>query len=123
MGKAVVSTTIGAEGLEYTDGRDILIADTPAAFAQAAIALPGRYRPAPPPRHRRPRPRRRALRLAPPGGEAGVAVAAGGGGHRGAGENGGLEVARDRAFAGWGREGITRYPEHLPESLQDHFLE
>ncbi|MFA7534522.1 MAG: glycosyltransferase family 4 protein [Desulfuromonadales bacterium] len=38
MGKAVVSTAIGAEGLEYTAGRDILIADAPAAFADAAIA-------------------------------------------------------------------------------------
>jgi sugar transferase (PEP-CTERM/EpsH1 system associated) len=39
MSKAVVSTTIGAEGLPVTDGRDILIADTPAAFAEAVVGL------------------------------------------------------------------------------------
>jgi glycosyltransferase involved in cell wall biosynthesis len=38
-GKAVVSTTIGAEGLDVVDGRDILLADTPAAFSAAAIRL------------------------------------------------------------------------------------
>ncbi len=32
-GKAVVSTTIGAEGLAVTPGRDILLADAPATFA------------------------------------------------------------------------------------------
>ena len=36
-GKAVVSTTIGAEGLDYHDGQDILIADTPDAFARNVI--------------------------------------------------------------------------------------
>jgi glycosyltransferase involved in cell wall biosynthesis len=36
-GKAVISTTIGAEGLDYHNGRDILIADTPDAFAQKVI--------------------------------------------------------------------------------------
>ncbi len=35
MGKAVVSTSIGAEGLDVEDGRDILIADTPEQFATA----------------------------------------------------------------------------------------
>ena len=39
MAKAVVSTTIGAEGLPVTDGRDILIADDPAAFADAVVRL------------------------------------------------------------------------------------
>lgn len=34
MGKATVSTTIGAEGLDVTDGRDILLADTAPAFAE-----------------------------------------------------------------------------------------
>ncbi|MBN1946766.1 MAG: glycosyltransferase [Bradymonadales bacterium] len=34
MGKAVVSTTIGAEGLEVTAGQDILIADDPEPFAR-----------------------------------------------------------------------------------------
>jgi glycosyltransferase involved in cell wall biosynthesis len=35
----VVSSTVGAEGLAYTADRDILIADTPAAFAQQCLAL------------------------------------------------------------------------------------
>jgi sugar transferase (PEP-CTERM/EpsH1 system associated) len=39
MGKAVVSTTIGAEGLPVTDGRDIAIADDPARFAGAVVGL------------------------------------------------------------------------------------
>ncbi len=39
MGKAVVSTTVGAEGLPVTDGHDALIADTPRAFADAVLTL------------------------------------------------------------------------------------
>lgn len=39
MGKAVVSTTIGAEGLPVTNGRDLLIADTPEQFAAAIVSL------------------------------------------------------------------------------------
>lgn len=39
MGKAVVSTTIGAEGLPVTDGRDISITDTPEEFAASVIQL------------------------------------------------------------------------------------
>lgn len=39
MGKAVVSTSVGAEGLEVTDGKHILLADTPSAFAQAMKEL------------------------------------------------------------------------------------
>jgi sugar transferase (PEP-CTERM/EpsH1 system associated) len=39
MGKAVVSTTLGAEGLPVTHGRDIVIADTPADFAAAVVGL------------------------------------------------------------------------------------
>src|SRR5262249_54224640 len=35
MGKAVVSTAIGAEGLPVTNGRDIVIADEASAFADA----------------------------------------------------------------------------------------
>jgi polysaccharide biosynthesis protein PslH len=35
MGKAIVSTTLGAEGIEAVPGRDILVEDEPAAFAQA----------------------------------------------------------------------------------------
>jgi polysaccharide biosynthesis protein PslH len=34
MGKATVSTTIGAEGLDVTDGRELLLADTAPAFAE-----------------------------------------------------------------------------------------
>jgi len=34
-GKAVISTTIGAEGLDVHDGEDILLADDPARFAEA----------------------------------------------------------------------------------------
>jgi glycosyltransferase involved in cell wall biosynthesis len=39
MGKAVVSTTIGAEGLPVTHGETIVIADSPAAFADAVVRL------------------------------------------------------------------------------------
>jgi sugar transferase (PEP-CTERM/EpsH1 system associated) len=39
MGKAVVSTTVGAEGLPVTTGHDICIADEPARFAQAVVHL------------------------------------------------------------------------------------
>ena len=44
MGKAIVSTTLGAEGIEAVPGRDILIEDQPAAFADAVnrlLAEPG----------------------------------------------------------------------------------
>lgn len=39
MGKAVVSTTVGAEGLPVTDGRDVVLADAPDRFAAAVVAL------------------------------------------------------------------------------------
>ena len=39
MGKAVVSTTVGAEGLPVSNGHDIAIADDPGAFAQAVVGL------------------------------------------------------------------------------------
>lgn len=39
MGKAVISTTIGAEGIHYTDGKDILIANTAEEFLKAAEYL------------------------------------------------------------------------------------
>ncbi len=39
MGKATVSTSIGAEGLDVNDGRDILLADSPEKFADSLIAL------------------------------------------------------------------------------------
>jgi polysaccharide biosynthesis protein PslH len=37
--KAVVSTTVGAEGLDVHHGRDIILADDPGSFAQAVIML------------------------------------------------------------------------------------
>lgn len=33
-GKTVIATTIGAEGIAYTEGRDLLVADTPEQFVQ-----------------------------------------------------------------------------------------
>ena len=39
MGKAVVSTTVGAEGLPVTPGSDIVIADEPDAFARAVVDM------------------------------------------------------------------------------------
>jgi len=39
MGKAVVSTSLGAEGLEVTDGENVLIADEPGEFAAKVIGL------------------------------------------------------------------------------------
>jgi polysaccharide biosynthesis protein PslH len=41
MARAVVSTTVGAEGLPVTDGRDIVLADEPAGFAAAVTTLLG----------------------------------------------------------------------------------
>ncbi len=41
MRKAIVSTTIGAEGIGYTDGKNIRLADTPQDFANAVIKLLG----------------------------------------------------------------------------------
>jgi glycosyltransferase involved in cell wall biosynthesis len=41
MGKAIVSTTLGAEGIEAVPGRDILIEDQPEAFAGAVNRLLG----------------------------------------------------------------------------------
>jgi len=38
-GLPIVSTTIGAEGIQYEDGRDILIADNAKSFAAAVIKL------------------------------------------------------------------------------------
>ena len=39
MGTPVISTSIGAEGLDYTHGKNILIADSAEAFANETIAL------------------------------------------------------------------------------------
>jgi glycosyltransferase involved in cell wall biosynthesis len=39
MGKAIVSTSVGAEGLDVEDGRDILLADTTPSFADSIIKL------------------------------------------------------------------------------------
>ncbi len=39
LGKAIVSTSIGAEGIDCTPGKDIMIADTAEAFAEALSTL------------------------------------------------------------------------------------
>jgi len=39
MGSAIVSTSIGCEGIDVTDGEDILVADDPQTFAQKIIHL------------------------------------------------------------------------------------
>jgi len=39
MGKALVSTSIGAEGLDFTDGRDLYIADDAKSFGAAILQL------------------------------------------------------------------------------------
>lgn len=39
LGRAVVSTTLGKEGLDVIDGRQLFIADTPEEFAQKTIRL------------------------------------------------------------------------------------
>jgi glycosyltransferase involved in cell wall biosynthesis len=39
MGKAVVSTSIGAEGLDVEDGKHLLLADTPETFTERTVAL------------------------------------------------------------------------------------
>src|SRR2546423_2726496 len=39
MGKATVSTSIGAEGLDVEDGRDIRLANDAASFAEAIIEM------------------------------------------------------------------------------------
>ena len=39
MGKALVSTSIGAEGLDVHTGQDCILADDPASFAESVLAL------------------------------------------------------------------------------------
>ncbi len=39
MGQAIVSTRLGCDGFDFVDGREVLFADTPAAFAEAVIRL------------------------------------------------------------------------------------
>jgi sugar transferase (PEP-CTERM/EpsH1 system associated) len=39
MGKPTISTTVGAEGLDIEDGEHILLADTPAEFANAVVRV------------------------------------------------------------------------------------
>jgi glycosyltransferase involved in cell wall biosynthesis len=39
LAKPIVSTTLGAEGLDFRDGEEILLADEPAAFAEAVAGL------------------------------------------------------------------------------------
>jgi glycosyltransferase involved in cell wall biosynthesis len=38
-GTAVVSTSIGAEGLEYLSGENLMIADDPSGFSEAVMSL------------------------------------------------------------------------------------
>jgi len=38
-GKPIVSTSVGAEGLNFVDGRDLLLADSPPRFAQTVVGL------------------------------------------------------------------------------------
>ncbi len=39
MEKAIISTSVGAEGLPLTDGKELFIADTPESFAAAIERL------------------------------------------------------------------------------------
>ncbi len=39
MGKAIVSTTLGADGIECVPGRDLILADNAEEFARAVAAL------------------------------------------------------------------------------------
>lgn len=39
MGRPLVSTTIGAEGLPIEDGKDLLLADDPQAFADTVVKV------------------------------------------------------------------------------------
>ena len=39
MGKAIVSTTVGIEGLPFCPDRDVLVADEPSQFAEAVVRL------------------------------------------------------------------------------------
>jgi sugar transferase (PEP-CTERM/EpsH1 system associated) len=39
MGRAIVSTTVGAEGFPVTDGQELLLADTPELFAEKVCRL------------------------------------------------------------------------------------
>ena len=39
MGKPVVSTTIGCEGIDVVEGQEALLADTPSAFADAVVRV------------------------------------------------------------------------------------
>lgn len=39
MGKAIVSTSLGAEGLDYENGGEIVIADDPDTFASLVVSL------------------------------------------------------------------------------------
>ena len=39
VGKAVVSTTVGAEGLDVHHGRDMILADSPVSFAESVVTL------------------------------------------------------------------------------------
>jgi glycosyltransferase involved in cell wall biosynthesis len=38
-GKCIISTSLGAEGLEFTEGHDIVLADSPSEFAGAVVSF------------------------------------------------------------------------------------
>ena len=39
MGKAMISTPVGAEGIDHTDGRNIVLARTATEFTEAILSL------------------------------------------------------------------------------------
>lgn len=39
MGKAVISTSVGAEGIDHTDGKNILLANTVSEFVDQMVGL------------------------------------------------------------------------------------
>lgn len=39
LAKSIVSTRVGAEGLDFTDGKEIMLADEPSEFAEAVLEL------------------------------------------------------------------------------------
>ena len=39
MAKAIVSTSVGAEGIDHSDNENILLRDTPDEFADAVVSL------------------------------------------------------------------------------------
>ena len=63
MGKAVVSTSVGCEGLDVTDGENILVADDPADFARKSRRLNEEFGAGEDARHQRPTLGRKEIQL------------------------------------------------------------